>query len=114
MLFDDESEEARLEQQQRAEAKAIAVRERLERERQQILTALSGAEPSTVRLRVALILNKFPDTRNSDIALLLRYWETFTDYRGGAIYPDDLYNRPSLVTLTRERQRIQNQLNLFL
>jgi hypothetical protein len=66
--------------------------------------------------KVAWILNNYPDTRNSDITLQLRYWETFCpdQYDGGAIAAEDLYRLPRLLSIARARARIQNTLKLFL
>lgn len=95
-----------------AEAKPAEI----EQERHRLLAALASSNPDTVVHKVAWILNYYPDTRNSDIALQLRYWETFCpdQYDGGAITPEDLYRLPRLTTLTRARARIQNTLKLFL
>ena len=62
----------------------------LEAERQAILASIAAARPTTVTERVAWVLNNYPDTRNSDIGLMLQYWTLFTSYAGGSISPDDL------------------------
>jgi hypothetical protein len=68
-----------------------------------------------MRHRVAWILNNFPSTRNSDIALQIKYWEIFDDevYEGSPIPVDDLYRLTRLTSLARERARIQNVYRLF-
>ena len=88
----------------------------LEQERQRLLAALASSKPDTVVDKVGWILNNYPDTRNSDITLQLRYWETFSpdQYDGGGITAEDLYKLPRLTSLTRARARIQNTLKLFL
>lgn len=112
MVDAEEPEDEGAETAPSEEARAAEV----EQERGQLLAALASSNPDTVLHRVAWILNYYPDTRNSDIALQLRYWETFCpdQYDGGAITRDDLYKLPRLTTLTRARARIQNTLRLFL
>ncbi len=65
---------------------------------------------------MAWVLNSYPEARNSDITLQLRYWETFCpdEYDGVSIAPDDLYHLPRLTSLVRARARVQNTLKLFL
>lgn len=97
--------------------KAIASdEEKLDAERQELLNRVSSYSVNTLRDRVAWILNHYPETRNSDITLQLKYWETFESdvYNGYSIAPDDLYKLTKLTSLVRERARIQNQYKLFL
>lgn len=93
---------------------AIERRLRADAERQSILASIAAARPTTVLERVAWVLNKFPETRNSDIALMVAYWKLFTDYRGGAVTPEDLFRLPRLTSLSRARARVQNTHKLFL
>src|SRR5574341_1465498 len=89
---------------------------KLEEEIQLLLNNLSSATVNTLRDRVAWILNNHPETRDSDISLLLKFWETFEPnmYNGQFIRPDDLYRLTRLTSITRERARIQNVYKLFL
>lgn len=89
---------------------------RLQQERQNLLAAVASSKPDTMVHKVGWILNSYPDTRNSDIRLQLRYWITFCpdQYDGGAITPENLYKLPRLTSLTRARARIQNTMKLFL
>jgi len=88
----------------------------LDQERQSLLAVVAASRPDTLVHKVGWILNNYPDSRNSDITLQLRYWETFCSdqYGGGAITPDDLYRLPRLTSLTRARARVQNTLKMFL
>ncbi len=88
----------------------------VDQERQSLLAVIAASRPNTLVHKVGWILNNYPDARNSDITLQLRYWETFCSdqYSGGAITPDDLYQLPRLTSLTRARARIQNTLKMFL
>ncbi|MFB3143008.1 MAG: hypothetical protein ACE10F_00325 [Candidatus Methylomirabilales bacterium] len=112
MVDAEEPEDEGAETTPSEEAKAAEI----EQERGRLLAALASSNPDTVVHKVAWILNNYPDTRNSDITLQLRYWETFCpdQYDGSAITPKDLYRLPRLPTLTRARARIQNTLRLFL
>jgi hypothetical protein len=89
---------------------------KIEEERQVLLTRVGSSDVSTLRQRVAWLLNRYPSTRNSDIALQLKYWEAFEGeiYRGPYISTEDLYRLTRLTSLARERARIQNQYRLFL
>ena len=88
----------------------------IEKERQEILDAVSSYKTNTIRDKVAWVLNHFPETRDSDITLQLKYWETFEAhlYKGGMINPKDLYELTRLTSITRERQHVQNDIKLFL
>lgn len=89
--------------------------QRLEQERARLLEVVSASAPDTLQHKVAWVLNNYPEARNSDISLQLKYWETFhpDQYNSGYITADTLYRLPRLTSLTRARARIQNQLKLF-
>lgn len=87
---------------------------RAETERRAIRAAIAAARPTTITERVAWVLNKYPETRNSDVSLMLQYWKVFADYGGGAVLPEDLVRLPRLTSLSRARARVQNTLKLFL
>lgn len=96
---------------------ARAARERkIEEERQVLLTQVGSSYASTLRQRVAWLLNRYPSTRNSDIALQLKHWETFEreTFHGSSIAIDDYPRLTRLTSIARERARIQNQYKLFL
>jgi hypothetical protein len=87
-----------------------------EEERRLLLEHISSAATNTLRDRVAWVLNHYPETRDSDIALLIKYWEIFEPdiYNGDSIHPDDLYKLTRQTSIARERARIQNIYKLFL
>jgi hypothetical protein len=87
----------------------------LEAERQIILNGVSAGRRNTLRERVALILNLHPQTRDSDIALQIKYWEIFERhiYNGQFVTPDDLYKLTKLTSIARARAEIQNTFKLF-
>lgn len=82
-------------------------------EREALLTSALAGEEDTLDKRVAIILNHYPETRDSDIKLQLRYWEVFEGYDGGSIEPAELFERARLTSLTRARAKIQNTYRLF-
>jgi hypothetical protein len=84
-------------------------------EREKILAAVNSCQLNTMELRVAWLLNTYPNTRDSDIALQIRYWQTFESDRfdGGAISVRDYYRLARLTSLARARATIQNKLKLF-
>ncbi len=110
-LFDpieENPQENRSEEEKLKEAKR-------EEEIQELLNNLSSANVNTLRDKVAWILNHNPKARDSDVTLMLDYWETFESniYSGHSINPDDLYRLTRLTSIARERARIQNVYKLF-
>lgn len=82
--------------------------------RELVLESAAGGRLDTIQERVAWVLNHFPETRDSDITLQLKYWEYFDDiYDGYSIEPQDLYKLTRLTSLKRARAMIQNTLKLF-
>jgi hypothetical protein len=90
--------------------------QRIEHERQDLLARVGSSNLSTVRHRVAWLMNHFPRTRNSDITLQIKYWEAFDKgtFNGTYVPVDDLYKLTRLTSIARERAKIQNQYRLFL
>lgn len=105
------------EPKQEAEENALDPKKiaRIEKEKKELLSALAGGDFSTQRTKVAAILNLFPDSRNSDIALALKYWETFQPeiYNPMGIMPKDLFKLERLHYIVRARAKIQNEYGLF-
>jgi hypothetical protein len=88
---------------------------RRERERQDLLAALASADFSAMRTRVAGMLNLYPEARNSDVTLTLKYWETFQPeiYKPNGILPRDLFKLERSTNIVRARAKIQNEYGLF-
>lgn len=84
-----------------------------EERRAALQAELARGELNKIQSKVAWVLNNFPETRDSDIHLQLRYWETFEGFSGDVISRDDLFRLPRLTTLARARANIQNDLRLF-
>lgn len=88
--------------------------EKLEARREEVLLAVNSAKLDTIQRRVAWILNHYPEARDSDITLQLRYWRHFEkDFNGEYIRVDDLYRFARLPSLWRARAKIQNDFKLF-
>jgi hypothetical protein len=83
--------------------------------REALLKAVSSCELNTIETRVAWLMNHFPNTRDSDLALQIRYWQHFQPeyFDGGDISVRDYYRLTKLTTLTRARAVVQNTLRLF-
>lgn len=85
--------------------------------RQRLLAALANSILGTMEQRVAQVLRDCPETRDSDVALMIRYWRRFqAEVIAGSRVGSDLeilfeLDRPE--SLTRARRHIQNDLHLF-
>lgn len=64
--------------------------------------------------KVASILNRFPETRNSDVALMVKYWEVFEGHKGHFISINKLFRLERLTSIARTRAKVQNEYGLFL
>jgi hypothetical protein len=85
-------------------------------EREKLLAALSRSDLATTELRVAHILQRYPETRDSDTAMAVRYWSTFQADVLEAWDKLDLtvlHELDPQGTLSRIRRHIQNDLALF-
>lgn len=97
------------------EAKEQIRLKKIEKEKQELLAAIAGGNFSTQKAKVASILNLYPDTRNSDISLSLKYWEIFQPdfYDVNGITPRNLFKLERLHYIVRARAKIQNEYGLF-
>lgn len=98
------------------EAKQLKKKLLAEKEIKDIENAIAAGNYQTKRDRVAGILNMYPDTRNSDMALTIKYWELFEEdrYHPGHLTSFDLFKLERLTTIARIRAKIQNEYGLFL
>lgn len=89
---------------------------KLAQEKAEILERVADARLDTLTTQVAWLLNHYPETRDSDIALQIQYWKTFEpdQFSGSYISIDDLYKLRRLTSITRSRATIQNTHKLFL
>ncbi len=90
--------------------------QKIKKERDSILSKISSYQLDTLTERVAWVLNNYPDSRNSDITLQIKYWKHFEGdiFSGNTIDVSDLYNLKRLTSISRARAKIQNTYNLFL
>lgn len=88
--------------------------QRIQIERLAVEEAVVVSDFSTLRNRVAYILNKYPSTRNSDVTLQLKYWDEFEPDVAKELTPANLYKGTRLTSLARARAKIQNEYGLFL
>jgi hypothetical protein len=111
-----EEQKSKEEESESEESSKEAKEAKVEEERKELLQRVSSFNINTDRDRVAWVLNCYPETRDSDIGLQLKYWEVFESdiYTGGAISPEDLYQLKRLTTLSRVRAKIQNEYKLFI
>lgn len=95
--------------------KAVARKLRAEREKAELLKSLTAEDFSTLKTRVAAVLNLYPSARDSDIVLCLKYWAMFQPdiYRPDALAPSDLFRLERLHYIVRARAMIQNEYGLF-
>jgi hypothetical protein len=80
------------------------------------LENLDGGNFKQTITKVAHILNNYPDSRDSDITLALRYWGTYQGdiFDGEFIGKKDLFKLERQVDITRARAKIQNEYHLFM
>lgn len=76
--------------------------------------AVQSGETKNISQKVASILNRYDETRNSDVALMIKYWQIFENHTGNSISHEDLFKLERLTTITRARAKIQNEYKLFL
>lgn len=106
------SDEELAEDEKQIDLKKLA---KLDREKKELLASLSGGDFSKQKTKVAHILNLYPESRNSDITLTLKYWETFQSdiYSPHGILPKDLFRLERMHYIVRARAKIQNEYGLF-
>ncbi len=84
--------------------------------RQKMLADIANSSLATSEQRVAHILHRFPETRDSDTALCIRYWKMFQAdvlERWQTLELEVLFELDRIETIGRLRRMIQNQLRLF-
>ena len=88
---------------------------RLEQEAQALQASIKEGALTDLKTRVAWVLNLYPHTRNSDIALSLKYWELYQPdvYNSTSLVPRDLFRLERTNNITRVRAKIQNEYQLF-
>jgi hypothetical protein len=85
--------------------------------RDQLLTRLANSDLGQVESKVARILQKYPETRDDDVELALRFWREYEAATIAAWQRLDLqvlHDLQNIGTIVRCRQRIQNDYGLFI
>jgi hypothetical protein len=88
-----------------------------QREIRQINLAIESMNFTTKRDRIAGILNLYPETRDSDMRLTIKYWETYQSdvySKSADVSVTNLFKLERLTTVARLRAKIQNEFGLFL
>ncbi|HYO56358.1 hypothetical protein [Archangium sp.] len=94
----------------------VLLEEKRKAERAALLQALADSRFATIEQRVCIILRDFPETRDSDTALLIRYWRRFqpdTLLEWKPLELEALFELEKVESISRARRHIQNDLNLF-
>jgi hypothetical protein len=79
-----------------------------------LFLAAQSSDLDSMHKKVAWILNRYPEARDSDIALQLAFWDNFEpEFSGEYVHRSDLYKFARLTSLSRARATIQNKYNLF-
>ncbi|MFP2897186.1 DUF3800 domain-containing protein [Corallococcus sp. 4LFB] len=84
--------------------------------RSSLLKALADSNFATIEQRVCLILRDFPETRDSDTALLIRYWRKFQSdilLEWRPFQMEALFDLEKMESISRARRHVQNDLELF-
>lgn len=94
----------------------VAKKARIEKEKKELEEAIAACTYKTKKDKVASILNLYPKTRNSDVALTIKFWETYQShiFTGNELDPIKLFELERLTTVARIRAKIQNEYGLFL
>jgi hypothetical protein len=90
-------------------------KERIEKEKQELLNRVVSGQIENIKDRVAYILNYSNEARNSDIELAWLYWETFErdKYSGSKVSKEEMKKMTRISSLCRIRAKIQNEYKLF-
>jgi hypothetical protein len=85
-------------------------------ERQSLLADIAESRLGTMQQRLAYLLHRFPETRDSDVALAIKYWRMFQPEileQWSPLELEVLYPLDRMDTIARMRRHIQNDLKLF-
>lgn len=67
---------------------------------------------NTLKKQVEFVLKNYPETRNSDITLMIKLWEVF-HHVVGTVQISRLYDLPREDNIKRIRATFQNKLGLY-
>lgn len=97
--------------------RSIDRQQKIQLERQRLEAELANGDFRTLRARVALILSRHHQARNSDLELQQWYWATFhSDIYGYGqnVSYEEMKNMERLTHLARMRAKIQNEFGMYL
>lgn len=87
--------------------------DRIAREVDRLKDALASGNLVTLISKVAYILNHYNETRNSDMALKLKFWQIFQGFTGSVIDVERMFSLERDTSIARARAKIQNEYKLF-
>lgn len=97
------------------EAKTLKRELRRQTEKKLLQIKVQSGVLDTKLSKVAYVMNLYPETRNSDITLQLKYWEEFQGYKqGDIVHPEKMYELERLTSIARARAKIANEYKLYL
>ncbi|MFJ7831841.1 DUF3800 domain-containing protein [Peribacillus sp. NPDC097284] len=97
------------------EAKILKRELKRHNDRKLLQIKVQSGDLDTKLSKVAYVLNLYPETRNSDITLQLKYWEEFQGYKqGDIVHPEKMYELERLTSIARARAKIVNEYKLYL
>ncbi|MDH6371778.1 hypothetical protein M2444_003577 [Paenibacillus sp. PastF-3] len=108
-LQPESSEEA----PEKNEKKKLSKEERRQKEMSNLNNALASGNLTTLISKVASILNRFEETRNSDMALKIKYWEIFEGFTGNFVDVSQMFKLTRDTSISRARAKIQNEYKLY-
>jgi hypothetical protein len=91
-------------------------KQKLALQRDKLISNLATGNFNSLKDRVAFILNHYPETRDSNITLAIRYYEVFhpEDVKDGCMELESFYRLPKMYDMQRVRAIVQNDYGLFL
>lgn len=113
----NEMDEEILTEEEMSEVEQEMIDEKKEAERrekgEELWRAVQSGDTKHLITKVASVLNRYPDTRNSDVALMLKYWQVFEGHTGNQVSLENLFKYERLTSIARVRAKIQNEYRLF-
>lgn len=113
-ILDQIENEIEQEEQELSDDEKKLMKEAERKKKAEILWKAVQLEDTTHLItRVAMILNRYPETRNSDILLQIKFWQIYNNLTGKTVNLDRLFELERLTSIARARAKIQNEYKLF-
>jgi hypothetical protein len=116
-LDEQDKEQSHAEEQDIKEEQKLTKEQKLEKKKSYFVQKIAAGDTSTVSTRVAWVLNRYPEARDSDVTLQIIYWRTFDRAllsSQNMVSLGNLYRLTRLTNITRSRAKIQNEYQMFL